>query len=1150
MRPFDVIAAPLAPGTCALIEANAGTGKTFNIQHLYLRLLLEQELEPAQILVVTFTEAATAELRDRIRQNLAAALACLDNGTSGDQLLPQLMAQARHLGKSDDALRAALSLALAAFDEASIFTIHGFCNRTLTSQAFDSGVAFDCELCTSYAELIRETVADFYRQELSAAQPPDASFEALLQHARTALGHLSPLVFEPADTDPNALWVNLVNAARNTPIPQRKSDFKDCFTEIKEAVAANNLRPDSPLLQNPSLNTSTAANNAPVFIKALTRFRELPLVVAYERLRTFLAHDQHGFEARKRRQQTMGYDDLLKRMAAALTGPECRLACELRKNYRVALVDEFQDTDPVQYKIFETVFKHPASMLFMIGDPKQAIYGFRGGDIYAYLEAKQKVAQDSCFTLSKNYRSSKELIMAVNHLFAPPGAFAEEGLDYHDSAVGREPHRRLLRKGAPEAEPFQTVWFTGDADGKAVSKSNLRPKIIRHCAAQISELLTGNAYIFANADGDSAVPVHPGDIAVLVTTNSEAEAVQKRVQKLNIPAVIYKAGNVFASEDAKNLWYVLSAMLAPGKAGPLKAALLTPWCAYGPQDIIDLEAVSAEFERHVTDFAELRTRWVNMGVMSALTAFLDKYSGLTKIASDPACERRLTNFRHLAELLHQAESASELAPEALLQWFRAKLTDPDQDDETYEQRMESDRKAVTIMTIHKSKGLQFPVVFIPFMLTRDIKPGDKRVWTVHRDDGQNGKQVVLPVVKSAQADLASQRMTENMAEDLRLLYVAVTRAENFCSLLLGNVAKQAASSAVNFLGQKHANHTLTPISFIEKKDKDKEAGPTSPFVHAPHTATTALDLTELGALQTVPYAPLEKPAALAPPPAPPLPPDDWAVMSYSALTQHAHSAPAHIKPDAGTDEVSDGATPSARIDTLPGGIATGLCVHAIFENLALRNVTPAWQPSDAEIALVDAQAARFGLYAADALHAPERRGRLLEMISTTLNRTLPDGETGFSLSEIPDSDTRREWEFFFHMPGKMHLTALQRLGLTFKEGGDRCSGFMTGSIDLLFRRSKRYYFADWKTDTLGDYSPDTLRQVMVERNYLFQAIVYAVALHSLLKQTLGSDYVFERNFGGGYYCFVRGMGHDTGVFRYQPDLAELERWSALLRSRT
>ncbi|MDD4101348.1 MAG: UvrD-helicase domain-containing protein [Kiritimatiellae bacterium] len=1144
MHPFDVIKTSLIPGTCALIEANAGTGKTFNIQHLYLRLLLEQGLEPSQILVVTFTEAATAELRDRIRQNISAALSCLSHGNTTDQLLQNLIAQARGQGKTDDDLRAALRLTLAAFDEAAIFTIHGFCNRTLISQAFESGVAFDCELVASYSDLIRETVADFYRQELSAPQPPAASLDVLLNHAKTILDNIIPLSFEPSGTNPSAFLVSVINAVKNTRLPQRASAFKDCLIQLKDAVSADALKLDSKLLHAPALKSSAAKTNAPDLIEAIEKLNDLPCIAICERLREFLAHAQHGFESRKQQQQTMGYNDLLKKMAEALTDPECRLACELRKNYKVALVDEFQDTDPVQYKIFETVFKHRDSMLFMIGDPKQAIYGFRGGDIYAYLDAKLKVEKEALFTLSRNYRSAKELIAAVNHLFSPPEIFAEKNLKYHNSEIGREPARRLLRNNAPVQAPFQVVWVTGDTDGKAATKSSLRPKIIRHCAAQIAELLNGAAYTFAKGNQADCAPVLPSDIAVLVTSNKEAEAVQKRLRQLNIPAVIYKSGNVFAGEDALNLWHILSAMHSPDNTRSIKAALLTPWCGYGSQEIIALENNPSDLERHTAAFAALKTRWSKMGVMSALNGFMDSSGGMLRIASDQSCERRLTNFRHLAELLHQAESAAELSPEALLQWFSKRISTPDAGDETHEQRMESDRQAITIMTIHKSKGLQFPVVFIPFMLTYDINPRDDGGWTVHRDAAKGGKELVLPLGKCAHASLAKQRMAESLAEHLRLLYVAVTRAENHCSILMGNVKAKGALSAVNFLGQKHADAALTPDDFIAA---NHVAGATPPFRDAAVLTTAALSLAELDAQSPVPYAAAAAAAALATPPHPPIPPDNWAVMSYSALTEHAHSAPVHIKPDAGTDEISEAAPVTLARDCLPGGKSTGLCVHAIFEKLDFPRITPGWSPDTQDLALIDGQAARYGLYTANSHGSAERRQRLIEMLVTTLNRVLPDKETGFTLSSIPEADTRREWEFFSHVPEKIPLRELTDIGLTFKDHGYSRYGFMTGSVDLLFRRGIRYYFADWKTDTLGDYAPETLQQVMIERNYLFQAIVYAVALHSLLKQTLGGTYDFQQHFGGGYYCFVRGMGSNTGVFTYNPGRTDIEHWSALLR---
>ena len=1145
MNPFNVITTPLVPGTCALIEANAGTGKTFNIQHLYLRLILEKGFEPSRILVVTFTEAATAELRDRIRQNLTAALTYIDTRHSEDKVLPNLVQQALQM-KSDDELRAALRLSLAAFDEAAISTIHGFCKRTLDSNAFDSKVTFDCELCSSYADLIRELVTDFYRQELASSIEPAIKLSSLIDHAQAVAGHVGELVFQSDCPDLDACWTQLTSAIGATPDPGETTKFGKAFCALKKTV----LVPSNPFLADPDLLSSSAKQNK-TFTDALKQWSESRSIDAYARLRDFLGDPQLGFEARKSRRQTMGYDDLLRNMQKALPDPECPLACELRKTYEVALVDEFQDTDPVQYEVFQTVFRHASSMLFMIGDPKQAIYGFRGGDIHAYLKAKEDVDDASRFTLSQNFRSSRELIEAVNHLFAPSGAFAEAGLGYVPSSCGQDPKRTLLKNGEADAKPFEIVWLSGDAAGHAVAKTKLGTKLNKACAAQVAEMLMGKTPAFTFVD-DSREPklVTPGDISVLVTTNRQAEALQKRLRQYNIPAVIYKAGNIFSTEDAKNLWFVLSAMESPNQPGKIKAALLTPWCGKSHSDILALDNNEPkEFEQIIDAFAEFARLWLEKGVMVALSLFLDHFQSLEKIAQDPTCERRLTNFRHLSELLHHAEDASELRPDALLGWLKDQITDPDPYDEAHEQRMESDRRSVTIMTIHKSKGLQFPIVFIPYLITYDIMRWLKKDWSIHDDAENSEKQVVLPVGKAAKKHQEKRRMEENLAEDLRLLYVAVTRAENRCVLLMGNVEGQGARSAVNYLGQLHgkSNNALNPSMFIANPP---EAGPTPPFEAVPALTTTTVTFEELGAHMLTRYSTADAAEELEKPAAPPRPADDWAVMSYSGMTQHEHAAPAHMKPDAGTDETVETDLPASFKDDLPGGKTTGLCVHAIFECIDFTKVTQKWEPDTGDLALINGQAAYFGLYTPDSPQAGTRRLRMKTMIAQTLNRVLTDGSGGFTLSNIPMADTRREWDFFFNVPRHIPLDPLKEIGLTFKGGCDSRSGFMTGSIDLLFRRGGRYFFADWKTDTLGDYSPNALKLAMTERNYTFQAIIYAVALHNHLKLNLAAAYDFERHFGGGYYFFVRGITSETGVYEYHPSRAEVENWDRVLREGT
>ncbi len=1152
MNPFDVITTPLTPGTCALIEANAGTGKTFNIQHLYLRLILEQGLEPSQILVVTFTEAATAELRDRIRQNLAAALALLEIGNPADEILKNIVAQARSLPKSDDELRTLLRLALAAFDEAAIFTIHGFCKRTLDRNAFDSHVSFDCELSPSYADLTRELVTDFYRQERAAPQPPAVKLEALIDHANTVVGNIGKIEFEPDQPcDEEELWRTLAVSIRNTELPKRDSKFSRALANLKRELEVENLRPDSPLLEDGDLVGKTAANNAAEFVETMMQWRAMPVINTYARLRAFINHSEHGFEARKSGLRSMGFNDLLSNMLKALPDSECPLARELRKTYTVALVDEFQDTDPVQYKIFATVFKHPASMFFVIGDPKQAIYGFRGGDIYAYLKAKEAVSASSRFTLSHNYRSSGELIEAVNQLFTPAGAFAEAGLDYHNSELGRNPKRQLLKGGQPDKQPFEILWFSGDAEGHAVAKTNLSEQINRECAARIAEMLTDKTsqqgtpeFTFVD-QAEQCTAITPGDIAVLVTKHPEAKLFQQRLRQYNIPAVIYKTGNVFKSDDAKNLWHVLAAMAAANRPANIKAALLTPLCGFTPSAILELKDVSEGFEKQTMAFAGFRQLWQEKGIMVSLTAFHTHYQSFEKMAQDPNCERRLTNLRHLAELLHQAEDSSELEPEALLNWFKERITGSDIEDEAHEQRMESDRRAVTIMTIHKSKGLQFPIVFIPYLITRDVQRWLNKDWTVHGDAKDGAKKTIFPVGKPAKEVWKMRRMEENLAEDLRLLYVAVTRAENRCVILMGNVKGKGAKSAVNYLGQLHLGNALTSSAFV---NGTPEAGAEPPFKSAA-IAITPISQDELGTQTShTNYTSRDAEMILERPDAPPRPVNNWAVMSYSGMTEHAHAVPAHMKPDAGSDEVVIAELPVATEDPLPGGINTGLCVHAIFEKLEFTRIKPTWIPDENELALINSQARRFGLYTAESSYAEERRSRLRAMITTTLNRTLTTEGCSLILSDIASTDIRREWEFYFNVPRNIDIEPFKDIGLTFKAGSNQRHGFMTGSIDLLFRRGERYFFADWKTDTLGDYSPAALAEAMTARNYQFQAIVYAVALHNHLKQSFGDGYDFQKHFGGGYYLFVRGITAESGVHTYQPQLAEIELWDQQLRN--
>ncbi|MCL1910144.1 MAG: UvrD-helicase domain-containing protein [Kiritimatiellaeota bacterium] len=1005
---FDISTAPVAPGSHVLIEANAGTGKTHNIERLWLRLLLERGLEPSEILVVTFTEAATAELRARIRKLLADESRNCEN--------PEILRRA-----------------LASFDEAAIFTIHGFCRRVLARLAFESGAPFDTEMLTDTSALIRETVADFFRAEAAAGRIPSD--------------------------------INL----------KKLTDFANILTS----------KPDIEILP------------------AAAPAKEAAFVGAHLNLRAFLDDPAHGFEARKLQRRLRTFDDILQLVRDALRaggGADSHLAVSLRSQYKVALIDEFQDTDPVQYEIFNTVFKRPDCVFYAIGDPKQAIYGFRNGDIHAYLAAARNVT--SRFTLSRNFRSDARLIRSVNALFNAPGTFIENNIGYKDSESGRKPEemaRILLRNGEPDPQPFTAVRVTPEDTAKF--KGANEAALARECAGRIARMLRpGEGWEMAERGAATPRPLRPSDFAILVSTGRESGIMQAALKKFGVPSVRYKSGNIFKTEDAKDTFHILAAMVSPSRAEKIKTAFITPFFGMA------LDGADAEFTKHQNRFTELRRTWLAKGVAAAIAEFAAR-DVMTRLASLPDAERKLTNFRHLAELLHQAERDESLNPAELLAWLRERIVSDESAPDVYLQRMESDDESARILTMHSAKGLQFPIVFCPFLCIKKsvIIANRSPYWTTHTQgpDGVIGSDLALPLTDNEKDRLKPFKEDhEILSEDVRLAYVSLTRAENHCVVYFGdfidgwNKPFKTALAHIAKCGGDFGN----PAAF--QHDLDAEAL----RYRAP------------------------SPPALSPPPPTTGRAPDQTVMSYTSLVLHNTTATTFNKTDdaIGDDDCSGGAV--RRL--LPPGINTGNCVHEIFERLDYTAETP--DPS-----IISNAAQRYGL------NDPEHRDALARLIRDTLNTPLPSsGADTFTLSALPKSDTLREWEFFVPVRDGLNLAPFARMGLSFAPGTIR-KGYMTGSIDLFFRRKEngvtRWYFADWKTDTLSDYSSSSLSAAMLAKNYTFQAIVYSAALHRHLQRSW-QGYDFATHFGGGYYVFVRG----AAIHRFTPSQDEVEHWAKTL----
>ncbi|MCL1856280.1 MAG: UvrD-helicase domain-containing protein [Kiritimatiellaeota bacterium] len=1051
VKTFDVSA---KEGT-TLIEANAGTGKTYTIQNLYRRFI-EEGIKVSEILVVTFTEAATAELRERILSGLKPRQGSGVRGQGSEN-------PADHCPLTTDHF---LKLAAASFDEAAIFTIHGFCLRTLQRFAFEGRVPFDCELDTGSGRFREEAVRDFYRSRVSAEACPVLSLAQLQGFAKTAFA-----------------------------VPRPTIEFAE-----------------------PSAKATK---------KAQAEASEIALL---QELTAYLENAAHGIEARKAKARKMGFDDLLTKVHEAIRdggGEDSPLAQMLRATYKVVLVDEFQDTDSFQYDIFNTVFGRHGTRLFMIGDPKQAIYGFRGGDVYAYLRAKEGVPPENRYTLTQNFRSSPRLIAAVNGLFSHAGIFLENDIDYAPSSYGEKNRDILCENGEPIAKPVKVVWFPGDPDGNAIAKTSIADRLLDEAAEQVFDLLENSEFRIQNSECGLTTdsPPHrrrilPSDIAVLVNENKECLAVQQRLREMNIPAVVYKSGNVFHSQEAKDMFYILRASLHPQRLEAVRTALLTAWCNVPSQsrrDDISVENTGQGIESRRDDilvewgekFKAIRDVWAKRGIVRALSEFERLFDARQSFVSRHAqCERGLVNWRHLQELLHHEERERRADPAALLSWLRQRINDGKTDNEAYEERLESDGDAVMIMTVHHSKGLQFPIVICPAVSLKEDGKIERGFPTAQGDGGK-----LLPVGEAPTKAYREAMRHERLAEAMRRLYVAMTRATNALMLIGGNVKYGRGTdcaNAFNLLGKAQKKEG----SGVRGQGSALEApGAECPF-GGEYIETEALNRhsylvsrisnderrmtnDDASTIATLPFIP-----------------DSYAIMSYTGMAQHGAEA---------FSERGGYAT-----DTLPRGRTVGIALHEIFERLDFAK--------GADEKTVKATLKKYGLDA-----SPRQ---VCDMVRRVLATPFP--KTDMTLASLAPATTLREWTFYFPVRDRINTEAFTHIGLAVDKRAGEKTGFMTGSIDLLFRHGDAYCFADWKSDALHDYAPAALDEAMTSRMYRLQAILYSVALYRWLQNRLGASFDYARHFGGGYYLFLRGMADGNGIFPFRLPEPDLLRFASLV----
>ena len=1167
-----------------LVEASAGTGKTHTLTSLYVRLLLEQGLGPESILVMTYTQAATAELKTRIRQRLLEARVLFGGGESAD---PLLLALYRKL-PDKERVCLQLDLAVASFDLAAIFTIHGFCQRVLTEYAFESGQAFQTELAPDQGERLQQIADDFWRREMDHLPPrfletfrgAVATPDALLSRLQPALGkpYLQVRATEWPDrlaereTDAEAdraelrlLWHrerHNIQALLSDTEALKGSVYRKAWVEswctkmdqwldgtpyeqpfdkverftpgvIESAVKSGKKPPRHPFFEQLEAYLPIAAACVASYQQAVVALHR----VFYEYL----------LEELPRRQAEAGewfYDDLLLQLQQALQNDlSGQLTAMLRKRYPAALVDEFQDTDPIQYEILKRIYLDSGRVVFLVGDPKQAIYSFRGADIFTYLHARESTGAE-LHSLDTNWRSTPDMVQAVNALFSlSPHPFYDKRIAFGPTAPATRRMDLLTLAGKPDAALH--LWRLPSENQS--SSEVLRQAVADATAAEIAHLL---------APGSSAKmkigkrEVSGSDIAILVRTHEQAARLAGALRVKGIHSVRSSQQSVYWSNEAEDLERVLIALLEPHRDGLIRAALATPLFAWDALDIDrlnqDERAQSAVSKR----FFGFHQVWRNSGFITMFRGLMMESGIENRFLEYQDGERRLTNLYHLVELLQQQDSARRPGMDGLVTWFCRQRQSASQEEERL-LRLESDGHLVKIDTLHHSKGLEYGIVFCPYLWDESGEQLNDRPFLFH--DPAANDAAVLELGSDAFLENQSYRQQEVLAENLRLLYVALTRSRFRCYLPWG-LNRQSRHSALCWLlhsgGLARQPESLmdwqTAVKALDNECDEQR------LEALRQKAGGSINILPMPDDRTVAQMSLALPPELSPARRVR---NGFAkqrqVASFSSLVAgQSEDLPDHDA-FAFAETVRQESEEGFNVHGFPRGPGPGSCLHAILEELDFN------QP---EIAgLEELVREKLLLYAIDSRWTPVVVAWMIELLETPLN------QEGIVLGRVTPEQRLNEMEFYFPVSGFdpkqiRHLAERHRFsdtqGLLDGLGDlstDAVDGFIKGYIDLIFEAQGRYYLADYKSNWLGnddsDYHSQALYKAMAGHHYSLQYLLYTLALHRYLRQRI-PEYDYERHFGGVFYLFLRGIrrqsGHRLGIVAERPSASFIAALDSLV----
>lgn len=1170
-----------------LIEASAGTGKTYTIANFYLRHILAGRT-PADILVVTFTNAATEELRGRIRLRLfQAQQVLLDRQITEDDFLGQLSLEFKSLEEHQQHTQLLrLQYALRFMDEAAISTIHSFCQRVLQDYALPSFQYFENELLVDDESLWQTAIKDWWRRTsytldnadwtllINALKHFDSFAEQFNKIRKKSPIKIIPQldnsltqIFESHKTlaidlqslagiwnaEKNQLKDILRNSkalSRAKTLPYHGQRIEAFVETVDSYFCSNNLFPilgdffylSSSALHNNSKQAKRGsdADLEHKFFKLVSTLEEkagaIESAIKPTALLDALEYCSQQVKSLKHANRLLSYQDQLDYTRQALLAcGGSKLAASLRQQFPVAMIDEFQDTDAVQYDIFRLIYYAQKDIsLTLIGDPKQAIYSFRGGDIFTYMRARHAPHIQLC-VLQTNWRSQPGLVNAVNHFFSQ----RDEPFIFSDSIefmpVGAaESNSKSVLKIDNQTQAALALWQIPVHDDKPYNKETAGDFLNRAVAAEIVRLIKGGRQktIFI---GDEAL--ESGDIAILVRSAYQGEALRRVLEENGIASVTIGKDKVFDSEEADGLSLLLDAVAHSDSRSLLRRALTSHLLNFDHRQITDITADDANWQSWVERFQQLNHIWLSRGFIPMFQRLMQSFELGLKLSARDQAERRLTNLLQLGELLQQ-QSLRSGGIDNLLNWFHQQRQESD--SEEAELRLESDRSLVKIVTIHKSKGLEYPVVFLPYLWSCKAIDAKAHLVSFHND------------ALEAIVDLGSDQFErhclladkERLAEDIRLLYVALTRARSKVYLAWGEAGSRgrtgnSGQTALAYLlhskqtpadlNEEYARGITNPQSvsddlnaFVAGADGDIELIDLPLTVETDTAGDAKLVDTDL---QIRTFQPTDRSA--------------WRISSFSSLTRDIHQV-AHL---------GSGVSQGDAILDFPAGSRVGLLLHAIFEHLDFQADIEA-QCRD----LIPRHASRFGLDFTDRLPV------LIDWFNETLQTPLL--QPGLSLSVLSRQQRLDELAFDFALDHADIATLNGWLAGKTEQPTTALSaqnfrGLITGVIDLVFEHDGKYYLADYKSNFLGynldDYRPGKLRRAMLDRRYDLQLLIYSLALHRYLRQRI-HNYDYQQHFGGAYYLFLRAMrrssGADYGVYFENPPQSDIEELDALLACTT